>query len=294
MAMQANPDLTEQFLELIRRAATAMPDDVVQALTRARDAEEEGSAAQGVFATILRNIEMAREGSTPVCQDTGMPIFYVKMPVGYSMSGFRSQIEEALREATRRSYLRPNAVDPISGKNSGDNTGVKFPSVYFEDWDRPEIRVELLLKGGGSENVGAQYKLPDKSLNAGRNLDGVRKAVLHAVNQAQGLGCAPGILGVVVGGDRGTAFAMSKRVLLRKLDDVNPDPALAELEARILEEANSLGIGPMGFGGKTTLLGVKVAALHRLPACYFVTVSYMCWACRRAAFTWKDGEVTHE
>jgi fumarate hydratase class I len=141
----------------------------------------------------------------------------------------------------------------------------------------------MILKGGGSENVGAQYKLPDGRLKAGRDLDGVRRAVLDAVVEAQGKGCAPGVLGVCIGGDRVSAFEASKRQLLRPLTDRNPIPELAELEERLLREANGLGVGPMGFGGSTTLLAVKIGVLDRLPACYFVTVTYMCWADRKAA-----------
>jgi len=150
--------------------------------------------------------------------------------------------------------------------------------------------MDLILKGGGCENVGAQFSLPDSRLRAGRDLDGVRRAVLMAVHDAQGLGCAPGVLGIAIGGDRGTGYAASKAVLLRRLDDTHPDQPLARLERQITEEANQLGIGPMGFGGRTTVLGAKITHLHRLPACYFVTVSYMCWAYRRRRMA-VDGDI---
>jgi fumarate hydratase class I len=150
-----------------------------------------------------------------------------------------------------------------------------------------------LLKGGGSENVGFQYSLPHGALNAGRDLDGVRKVVLEGVFKAQGKGCGPGILGVGIGGDRPHSYWVSKEQLFRPLDDVNPDPRLAELEERILREGNELGIGPMGFGGNTTLLGVKVGSAHRLPASFFVSVSYLCWAARRKTMTVRNGEVEY-
>jgi fumarate hydratase class I len=188
-----------------------------------------------------------------------------------------------VREATSRKYLRPNAVDTLTGSNTGDGAGRGIPFLHFEEWDEPTVEVRMILKGGGSENVGAQYKLPDSRLSAGRDLEGVRRAVLDAVVDAQGKGCAPGILGVCVGGDRVSAFEHSKRQLLRPLDDTNPVAELAELEARLLDEGNQLGVGPMGFGGETTLLGVKIGVLDRLPACYFVTISYMCWAARKAS-----------
>jgi fumarate hydratase class I len=138
-----------------------------------------------------------------------------------------------------------------------------------------------MLKGGGCENVGAQYSLPNEKLKANRDLDGCRRVILDAVLQAQGKGCGPGILGICIGGDRATGYEFSKEQLLRKLDDHNPNPELARLEQDVVETANKLGIGPMGFGGATTLLGAKIGVLNRLPASYFVSVSYMCWAYRR-------------
>jgi fumarate hydratase class I len=209
--------------------------------------------------------------------------------VGVSTRELGSAFEEAVHEATKKTYLRPNAVDTITGKNTGTGSGRGIPYLHFEEWDEDRIEVRMLLKGGGSENVGAQYKLPEARLKAGRDLEGVRRAVLDAVFEAQGKGCAPGILGVCIGGDRVSAFAESKRQLLRELDDANPDPELAALEERLLDEGNSLGIGPMGFGGETTLLGVKIGVLDRLPACYFVTVSYLCWAGRKAGVSIDGG-----
>lgn len=151
-----------------------------------------------------------------------------------------------------------------------------------------------MLKGGGCENVSTQYKLPDMSLAAGRDLDGVRKTALDAITKAQGKGCAPGTLGIAIGGDRGSSFAASKEVLLRKLDDKNPDTTLSELEEKITSQANELDIGPMGFRGKTTVLGTKIKNLHRLPASYFVSISYMCWAFRRRQMKYHNGETSYQ
>lgn len=285
------PDLTQQFLELVRRASTDLRPDVEGALRASREREAEGSAAQGALDTILKNIELARSKSTPICQDTGTPIFYIFYPEGWSTLKLRKQIEAAVVQATEKAYLRPNAVDSLTGRNSGDNLGEDFPSFHFHEWEEPYLKVDLMLKGGGCENVGAQYKMPDARLGAGRNLEGVRRAVLDAVQEAQGRGCAPGIIGVAVGGDRGTGYVKSKEQFFRDLDDSNVDPELADLEEGLYDEANSLGIGPMGFGGETTVLGVKIGALHRLPASYFVTASYMCWADRRRTLIWRDGEV---
>jgi fumarate hydratase class I len=286
-------DLTDAFVELIRRASTLLPADMEQALRQARDDEAAGSAAQGALDTLLRNVEMSRAASSPICQDTGTPIFEVRYPFGVSTRQLADQTRKACAIATQRGYLRPNAVDSLTGKNSGDNTGIDFPTMHFREWEEEGIEVDLLLKGGGCENVSAQYDLPNSELNAGRDLEGVRRVVLDAVNRAQGLGCAPGVLGVAIGGDRGASYIRSKQQLLRPLEDVNPDPDLAELEKRLLEESNQLGIGPMGFGGKTTLLGVKVGALHRLPASYFVSIAYMCWANRRASMRVVGEAVTY-
>ncbi len=287
--MSATADHVETFVELIRRASTQLPPDVERALRTGRDLESDGSLAERALGTILDNVELARNRSAPICQDTGTPVVWIHHPVGVSTRHLGDQFVEAVRQATERRYLRPNAVDTQTGKNTGDGTGRGIPFLHFEEWDADRIEVRMILKGGGSENVGTQYKLPDGALKAGRDLEGVRRAVLDAAFQAQGKGCAPGVLGVCVGGDRVSAFAASKEQILRPLDDTNPDPELAALESRILKEANSLGIGPMGFGGETTLLGVKIGVLDRLPACYFVTVTYMCWADRKAGVS-IDGE----
>lgn len=288
-------DLTNEILELIRRTSSDLPADVEERLRAAIEKEAPGSAARGALETILKNVELSREKSSPICQDTGTPIFYVKYPEGWSTRKLREQIRAALAEATKRSYMRPNAVDAIYDKNSGNNLGGDdFPYIHFEEVEGDELTIELMLKGGGCENVGIQYALPNSALGAGRDLAGVRKAVLDAVQKAQGQGCAPGILGVAIGGDRGSGYIKSKEVLFDKLGVRNSDPKLAELEERLTEEANQLGIGPMGFGGKTTVIDTRITALHRLPASYFVTVSYMCWAYRRRKMTVRGGEVIYD
>lgn len=279
-------DLTQEILELVRFTSTNLPADVEKALREAFAKEEPGSAAYNALDTILKNVEMTRRNSTPICQDTGTPIFFVRYPEGASPRRLREQIKTAVAEATRLTYLRPNAVDSLSGKNTGNNLGDEhFPTIHFEEADDDTLTIELMLKGGGCENVGAQYSLPNTELHAGRDLQGVRKAVLDATWRAQGEGCAPGFLGVSIGGDRGSSYVASKEALLRKVDDQNPDPELNKLEQQLTEEANQLGIGPMGFGGKSTVLGTKITTTHRLPASFFVTVSYMCWAYRRRKMT---------
>lgn len=288
-------DLTEYILELVRMAATDLPPDVELALRESVEREEPGSAARGALETIIKNVEMARADSTPICQDTGTPIFYVYYPEGWSTRKLRAQIEAAVVSATERAYLRPNSVDSLTGVNTGNNLGGDhFPSIHFEEVEGDTLTIDLMLKGGGCENVGAQYSLPNSQLGAGRDLAGVRKVALDAVHKAQGKGCAPGILGIAVGGDRGSSYYASKEVLFRQLDDSNDNAELADLEERLTDEANQMGIGPMGFGGQTTVLGTKITSLNRLPASYFVSVSYMCWAYRRRCMIYKDGEISYQ
>ena len=289
-------DITNEILELIRRTSSSLPKDVEERLKASIEKEEPGSAARGALETIMKNIELSRAQSTPICQDTGTPIFYVHYPEGWSTRRLKEQIRSAMVEATKKSYMRPNAVDAIYDKNSGNNLGGDdFPTIHFEEVnvDQP-LTVELMLKGGGCENVGRQYSLPDNSVGAGRDLAGVRKVVLDAVQKAQGQGCAPGILGVSIGGDRGSSYIKSKEVLFSKMGARNEDPEIAKLEERLTDEANQLGIGPMGFGGRTTVLDTKITGMHRLPASYFVTVSYMCWAYRRRKVTIMGKEVEYD
>jgi fumarate hydratase, class I len=288
-------DLTQEILELVRLTSTKLPPDVEKKLLEAVENEEPGSAARGAMETILANVEMAREKSLPICQDTGTPLFFVRYPDGCSPRALREQIRAAIAEATKRSTLRPNAVDSLSGKNTGNNLGdVYFPTIHFEEADDDNLTIELVLKGGGCENVGAQYSLPNDALNAGRDLEGVRRAALDAVFRAQGEGCAPGYLGIAVGGDRGSGYIASKEALLAKIGEANPRADLAELEQRITQEANEMGIGPMGFGGQTTLLGARITSTYRLPASFFVTISYMCWAFRRRKMTVRGDQVTYD
>lgn len=273
--------LPESLLELVRRTSAEIPDDVQRAIVASLEQEKRGTIAESALKIIERNIQLAKQKSQPICQDTGSILFYIDSPVGMDQIGFEETTREAVKLATRKGYLRQNSVDSLTGKNDGTNVGPGSPTLHFHQHRAPEIRVHLVLKGGGCENVGAQYSLPDERLDADRDLNGCRKAILDAVLQAQGKGCGPGILGVCIGGDRATGYEWSKQQFLRPLDDMNPVPELAALEQEIVKTSNDLGIGPMGFGGKTTLLGCKICAINRLPASYFVSVSYMCWAYRR-------------
>ena len=284
--------LEQSLLELIRRASAEIPDDVHAAILKALEAEKKGSIAESAMKIVEQNIQLAQRKSQPICQDTGSVLFYVEAPMGFDQLGFAEAARQAVKTATKKGYLRQNSVDSITGGNDGTNLGPGAPALHFHQHASPDVQVRVMLKGGGCENVGAQYSLPIEKLKANRDLDGCRKVILDAVLQAQGKGCGPGVLGVCIGGDRATGYEHSKTQLLRKLDDHNPQPELDRLEQDIVETANKLGIGPMGFGGKTTLLGAKIGVLNRVPASYFVSVSYMCWAFRRQGVTLTpDGQI---
>lgn len=272
-------NLEETLLDLVRRTSCELPEDVRQALERAQMEEAEASP-KATLGTLCGNCALAQAQNTPLCQDTGTLTFFWKVRPGTAQGPLVAAAAEAVRQATARGWLRKNTIDALSGASVDDNVAEGIPVHHFEETaGAPEVT--LLMKGGGSENMSRQYSLPDARLGAGRDLAGVRACVLDAVHAIQGQGCAPGILGVCIGADRAEGYAVAKRQLLRPLAEASPEPTLAALEARLLEEANTLGIGPMGLGGKTTLLGVKLAARTRLPASFFVTVAYCCWACRR-------------
>ncbi len=278
------PEFFDSVLQLIVRTSTDLPPDIRAAMDAARRAEPSDTRAGQALTIIAQNIDLAVDTEGAICQDTGMPTFEVKTPVGVNQIWLKARIQEAVAEATRRGKLRPNSVDSITGQNSGDNLGPGTPIIHFEQWERDNIEVRLILKGGGCENVNAQYALPVELPHLGRadrTLDGVKKAILHAVWNAQGKGCSPGAVGVCVGGDRTSGYTHAKEQLFRTLDDVNADPRLAELEASIMSTVNNLQIGAMGFGGNVTLIGCKIGMLNRLPASFFVSVAYDCWAFRR-------------
>src|SRR5208283_3629452 len=278
-------ELQNSLLELIRRTSAEIPDDVNQAILASLEQEKKGTIAESALKIIDQNIQLAKRKSQPICQDTGSILFYVDCPVGFDQIAFEETAKEAVKLATKKGFLRQNSVDSLTGVNDGTNVGPGAPTFHFHQHHSQELSVRLVLKGGGCENVGAQYSLPNEKLNANRDLDGCRKAILDAVLQAQGKGCGPGILGVCIGGDRATGYEYSKQQFLRRLDDTNPNPELGKLEQDIVATSNKLGIGPMGFGGKTTLLGTRSGVLNRLPASYFVSISYMCWAYRRQGVT---------
>lgn len=296
----------ESMYQLIVETSTNLPPDVRRAIVKAKQMEDAGTRAALSLTTIAGNIESAEVNQSPICQDTGMPTFEIKTPAGTNQVEMKKIIKEAVILATKNGKLRPNSVDSLTGENSGDNLGPGTPVFHFEQWEKDEIEVKLILKGGGCENKNIQYSLPAEIEGlgrAGRDLDGIRKCILHSVYQAQGQGCSAGFIGVGIGGDRTSGYALAKEQLFRKVDDVNPNATLAELEDYILDKANDLGIGTMGFGGQASLLGCKIGVMNRLPASFYVSVAYNCWAFRRQGVTlnpqtgeitswiYKDGEV---
>lgn len=295
----------ESMYKLIVETSTNLPNDVRRAILRAKQIENAGTTAALSLGTITKNISMADTNVSPICQDTGMPTFEIKVPVGANQIEMKKAIKEAIAEATKNGKLRPNSVDSLTGENSGNNLGGGTPIIHFEQWEKDEIDARLILKGGGCENKNIQYSLPAEIEGlgrAGRDLDGIRKCILHSVYQAQGQGCSAGFIGVGIGGDRITSYSLAKEQLFRSAEDVNPNEELQKLEDYVMEHANNLGIGTMGFGGEATLLGCKIGTLNRLPASFFVSVAYNCWAFRRLGVTldgntgeikewlYKDGE----
>ena len=272
-------EIESKIADLIRKTSSTLPDDALKALKAAMRREAAGSSARMVLKTLVDNAALAARNGTPMCQDTGTLTFFVDERLRTSVTP--EVVKRAVARATEKGWLRRNTIDAVTGRSIDTNVCAGAPVIHYVARTGKRETVTLLMKGGGSENMSRQYSLPDAALGAGRDLEGVRRCLLDAVHTAQGYGCAPGILGVCIGGDRASGYEEAKHQLLRRLDDRNDCPELARLERRMLKEANALGIGPMGLGGRTTLLGVKIGSRPRVPASFFVTVAYLCWAARR-------------
>ncbi|MGD7046089.1 fumarate hydratase [Jeotgalibacillus proteolyticus] len=281
-------NLENSLYDLIVETSTNLPKDVRRAIRKGKDQENAGTRSAMSLATITQNIQMADENVSPICQDTGLPTFKIKTPIGVNQIKIKEAVHKAMVRATKDGKMRPNSVDSLTGENSGDNLGIGLPVIKFEQWEKEEIDIRLILKGGGCENKNIQYSLPcelDGLGRAGRDLDGIRKCIMHSIYQAQGQGCSAGFIGVGIGGDRSSGYDLAKEQLFRSAEDVNPNEDLKKLEEYIMKNANDLGIGTMGFGGETTLLGCKIGVMHRIPASFFVSVAYNCWAFRRLGIT---------
>jgi fumarate hydratase subunit alpha len=276
-------------VKLLQLATTELPHEVKEALRRAYS-EEESEVGKSQLKAILKNVELAEKMQKPLCQDTGVVIFYVK--AGGQVKGL-GQIEEALRnatvKATREVPLRPNAVDPFTQKITEDNTGRLIPYIHWEVVPGDTLEITVMPKGGGSENVSALGML-----SPSQGIKGLKKFVIDTVINAGAKPCPPTILGVAIGGGADIAMKLAKAALLKPLNQPSLSPELAKLEKELCEAANQTGIGPMGLGGKITVLGVKVDYAYRHPASYPVAVAVQCWAARMAsARIYPDGKVEY-
>ncbi|MFW9979410.1 MAG: fumarate hydratase [Candidatus Thorarchaeota archaeon] len=273
---------------LLKMAATKLPKDVEEAI-RTAHANEDNETAKTQLAAILTNLEIADEG-IPMCQDTGIMIFYIKVGDKFPFIGeIKDALERGTRKATAEVPLRPNAVNPIVGGNSGDNTGKKIPWINWEIVSGNSLEITAFPKGGGSENVSIVGML-----KPGVGLAGVKKLVVDNAMKYMGQACSPNIIGVGIGGGADIAIKIAKQQLQRPLNDSHPEPEVAQIEKELFEAINSTEIGPMGLGGKTTVLGVKVDYAMRHPASLPVGVAVQCWAARRStAIITKDLEVTY-
>lgn len=275
--------------EMIRLSATRLPKDVVNALKRSKKSED-NTAAEKQLEAILRNLEIAKEKSVPICQDTGVPIFFIR-------TGRRPELEfnlkealgESIQRATKSIPLRPNVVDPLTRENSGDNIGESHPLVHLTLQSGKNFEIELMLKGAGSENWSRLFML-----NPIASEEDIKEKILQVVGKAGGQICPPGIIGVGVGGTAEQANILAKEALLRPLGEENEDEELAELEKEITESANELGIGPMGLGGKSTALGTRIERAGSHTASLPLAVNFQCWAARRAKAGLVDGELQIE
>ncbi|OYT57463.1 fumarate hydratase [Euryarchaeota archaeon ex4484_162] len=269
-------DVVDGIVELIRKAEISLPDDVVTALRRACENEEKIARIQ--LETILNNVEIAEKTKRPMCQDTGIQTFFVKIGLDFPyVSRLRSWIIDGVRKATEEIPIRPNTVDPFTGKNHGDNTGDHIPYITWDFVEGENVWITALPKGGGSENMSRLGML-----KPGVGIQGVKDFVIDTVIKAGGNPCPPTIVGVGIGGGADLAMKLAKTSLLRPVGIRHSDRNIAKLEMELIDRINRSGIGPMGLGGKTTVLDVHVEKAHRHPASLPVGVVIQCWANRRA------------
>ena len=278
-------------VELLRKTVTRMTDDVVNELKNAMKNETEDVPRMQLKA-ILDNLELAEKTTTPLCQDTGVTIFYINLPRCLNVD-VEKGIIEGVRTATKDVPLRPNAVHPLTRKNPGDNVGRKMPYVNFKVWDKDYLEITVMTKGAGSENM-SQLAM----LTPSQGVKGVKEFILNVVLKAGSNPCPPTILGVGIGGSSDIAAKLAKEALLRPIDRPNEDAEIASMEKELKDALNDLGIGVMGLGGKTTVLGVNIEYAFCHTASLPVAVNVQCWAARRGtAQIFPDGKVkypTHE
>ncbi len=277
MSTLNNFSVSDAVEGIIRQAETCLPNDVIEALKNARDLESENRAKAQLDA-ILKNILIADNRAIPMCQDTGILVFFVEIGMDVCIDfDLDEAIRQGVKQATKSVPLRPNAVEPLTRQNSGDNTGDGLPDINYSFVDGTAIKITVAPKGAGSENMSAIQMLKPSQV------DSVKRFVVETVLNAGGMPCPPIIVGVGIGGSFDKSARLAKHSLLRDIDDMD------DFEQGLLDAINSLGIGPMGLGGRTTALAVHVEKAHCHTASLPVAVNIQCWANRHASVTLEVG-----
>ncbi|MGB2728218.1 MAG: fumarate hydratase [Halobacteriota archaeon] len=281
-------------ITILRRAETTLPGDVKEALARAYECET-NEIAKVQLEAMLENVKLAEEMQRPLCQDTGIPLFYVKLGSGnVNLQDIESGIREGVKEATEIIPLRPNVVDAITrAGGEAANVGDRMPYINYRiETDIDGLEITAFPKGGGSENVSAFNMLTPKPEEEA--VKEIKKFVLEAVLNAAGKPCPPTIIGVGIGGSADMAMSLAKTALLRPVGARNEDARIARIEEELLDAVNDTGIGPMGLGGKTTALDVHIETADTHITSLPVAINFQCWAARKAsAKIYSSGEVEY-
>lgn len=279
--MITQQQVAEAVCDIYKQAAIILPEDIVNALKTAYDNEKSDIARLNIK-SILKNLELAQENEVPMCQDTGLPIIFVKLG-NVEVENLEQGIIEGVKMATKNVPLRTNVVDPLTRQNTGNNIGKGIPQINVELTNEPVLELTVFPKGFGSEN---NNKLA--MLLPGEGIDGIKKFFKKTIISAGGKPCPPTVIGVGIGGSSDMVMKLAKKALLRPIDETNPDPRLAQLEDELVSIANDTGIGPMGLGGNTTVLGVNVELADTHTAGFPVGICVQCWAARHATCTLTD------
>ncbi len=266
-------DVVDTVVQIVRRAETELDDDVVNALKTAYE-KEENEMAKTNLENILRNIEVSQREQVPMCQDTGLPVFFVELGMGFQLDfDLKSAVRDGVVKATKEVPIRPNSVHPLSRENSGDNTGMHMPLMNVEVVEGDELKLTVMPKGAGGENLSAfKMFLPGEG-------DQIPDFVAQVVENAGGKSCPPLFIGVGIGSTFDGAAKLAKKALLRDVTE------MSDYEEEVLEKVNTLGIGPMGMGGRSTALAALVEMGHCHTASLPAVVNLQCWANRRASAT---------
>jgi len=276
--------IEDGIVALIKKAETELPNDVVNALKKAYEIEK--GIAKTQIETILKNVELAKESERPMCQDTGIQTFFVNVGINFPhINKLKDWITSGVIKATKEIPLRPNTVDPFLGKNHGDNTGDFIPYINWDINERNDVLITAFPKGGGSENMS---KLG--MLKPGVGIEGAKDFIVDEMIKAGGNPCPPTVVGVGIGGGADLSLKLGKKALLRPVGTRHKDKNIASIELELIKRINESGIGPMGLGGKTTVLDVHLEKAHRHPASLPVGIVVQCWANRRAHMVIRSDE----